>query len=288
LRTTDDKAKFTGQERDSETGLDYFQARYFGGALGRFTSPDPTNAGADLANPQSWNGYAYVMNNPLNSIDPFGLDRIDCAGVQSDACVSASPDPIPSDPCLYFDCGIGGGYGGGYQPPPPPPPPTSTVTVIGNPPKSGNAQNCVPGIPCHQQAIHTNPVPVTGFQFCGAGAFAYGGRPLDAGPVNGFAGVIVEADSTSGVSRGALFEIGGGEGYMGGVGKIVSPSAKGLGNTNLAYGGVGGGVFGAHAAGGAVAFSSGAGVFGEISAGGREVGIGAYLDVAKTGGCPTR
>jgi RHS repeat-associated protein len=52
--------KFTGQERDSETGLDFFQARYYGSALGRFTSPDPMNAGADPTNPQSWNGYAYV------------------------------------------------------------------------------------------------------------------------------------------------------------------------------------------------------------------------------------
>jgi RHS repeat-associated protein len=65
--------KFTGQMRDQETGLDFFNARYFGPALGRFTSPDPANAGADLTNPQSWNGYSYVRNNPLNSADPSGL-----------------------------------------------------------------------------------------------------------------------------------------------------------------------------------------------------------------------
>ena len=40
--------RFTGQYRDSETGLDYFNARYFGAALGRFTSPDPNNAGAKI------------------------------------------------------------------------------------------------------------------------------------------------------------------------------------------------------------------------------------------------
>ena len=40
--------KFTGQQRDEESQLDYFNARYYGGALGRFTSPDPGNAGADL------------------------------------------------------------------------------------------------------------------------------------------------------------------------------------------------------------------------------------------------
>ncbi len=45
--------RFTGQVRDSETGVDFFNARYFGAALGRFTSPDPGNAGADMTNPQS-------------------------------------------------------------------------------------------------------------------------------------------------------------------------------------------------------------------------------------------
>lgn len=64
--------KFTGKERDAESGLDYFGARYYGSALGRFTSTDPENAGADPYNPQSWNAYSYVLNNPLTNIDPFG------------------------------------------------------------------------------------------------------------------------------------------------------------------------------------------------------------------------
>ena len=67
------RQRFTGQERDAETGLDYFQARYFSGIQGRFTSPDPGNAGADPFDPQSWNGYAYVSNNPLTFTDPSGL-----------------------------------------------------------------------------------------------------------------------------------------------------------------------------------------------------------------------
>ena len=65
--------KFTGKERDAESRLDYFGARYFSGAGGRFTSVDPENAGADPADPQSWNAYAYVLNNPLRYTDPFGL-----------------------------------------------------------------------------------------------------------------------------------------------------------------------------------------------------------------------
>ncbi len=70
--------EFTGKERDAETGLDYFGARYFSGAQGRFTSPDPHNEGAQLVDPQSWNMYAYVGNNPLRYVDPDGQDRHVC------------------------------------------------------------------------------------------------------------------------------------------------------------------------------------------------------------------
>ncbi len=51
---------FKGKERDAETGLDYFGARYFSGAQGRFTSVDPAFESENDANPQSWNRYAYV------------------------------------------------------------------------------------------------------------------------------------------------------------------------------------------------------------------------------------
>jgi RHS repeat-associated protein len=69
--------KFTGKERDAETGLDYFGARYYGSALGRFTSPDWSEKPepvpyADLSNPQSLNQYAYVLNNPLAHPDEDG------------------------------------------------------------------------------------------------------------------------------------------------------------------------------------------------------------------------
>ena len=58
--------KFTGYERDSESGLDNAQARYNSSSLGRFMSPDPIgNFVADATNPQTWNMYAYVNNNPL-------------------------------------------------------------------------------------------------------------------------------------------------------------------------------------------------------------------------------
>jgi RHS repeat-associated protein len=67
--------KFTGKERDAESGLDYFGARYFSGAMGRFTSPDPKVMTArHLTSPQKWNKYAYVQNNPLAMVDPNGED----------------------------------------------------------------------------------------------------------------------------------------------------------------------------------------------------------------------
>lgn len=65
--------KFTGKERDTETGLDYFGARYYGSTIGRFTSVDPlTEAQKATANPQRWNRYAYSLNNPLKYTDPNG------------------------------------------------------------------------------------------------------------------------------------------------------------------------------------------------------------------------
>jgi RHS repeat-associated protein len=69
--------KFTGKERDAESGLDNFGARYDSSSLGRFMSPDwsaspePVPYG-DLGNPQSLNLYSYVKNNPLNLTDPDG------------------------------------------------------------------------------------------------------------------------------------------------------------------------------------------------------------------------
>ncbi len=66
------RPKFSGKERDSETNLDYFGARYFSGAQGRFTSPDKSFADQHPGDPQSWNLYVYVGNNPLRFVDLTG------------------------------------------------------------------------------------------------------------------------------------------------------------------------------------------------------------------------
>ena len=65
--------KFTGYERDTETGLDYAQARYYSSEQGRFTTADPYGGSMGIANPQSFNRYPYVGNNPLRFTDPTGL-----------------------------------------------------------------------------------------------------------------------------------------------------------------------------------------------------------------------
>ena len=68
--------KFTGKERDTESGLDYFGARYFSGAGGRFTSADAPLVDQFAADPGSWNLYTYTRNNPLRFIDPTGRECI--------------------------------------------------------------------------------------------------------------------------------------------------------------------------------------------------------------------
>lgn len=65
--------QFTGKERDSESGLDDFGARFYSSYWGRFMTPDPSNWGVDFYNPQTWNHYSYVGNNPLSNTDPNGL-----------------------------------------------------------------------------------------------------------------------------------------------------------------------------------------------------------------------
>jgi RHS repeat-associated protein len=72
--------KFTGKERDTESGLDNFRARYNASSMGRFMSPDPEEVSGfdNTDDPQAWNGYAYTRNNPLEYTDPDGEDYRVC------------------------------------------------------------------------------------------------------------------------------------------------------------------------------------------------------------------
>jgi RHS repeat-associated protein len=68
------RRRFTNHERDEQTGLDYMLHRYDGAALARFLSVESTVlAGANVVQPQHWNRYSYVWNNPLRLHDPDGL-----------------------------------------------------------------------------------------------------------------------------------------------------------------------------------------------------------------------
>jgi RHS repeat-associated protein len=107
------RQKFTSKERDNETGLDYFLARYYSSTQGRFTSPDEFTGGpeelfdfaeaasanptfyADLGNPQSLNKYQYTYNNPLRYTDPDGH------------CPAGTPCPVLE--MIAPDAGIGAG-----------------------------------------------------------------------------------------------------------------------------------------------------------------------------------
>jgi RHS repeat-associated protein len=96
------ESRSPGKERDAESGLDNFGARYFGSSLGRFETPDPLpwlgwqrgnsrdrdRFAAFIGNPQNLNLYAYVDNNPLNRTDPTGMyickgDAQQCQAVQN-------------------------------------------------------------------------------------------------------------------------------------------------------------------------------------------------------------
>ncbi len=103
--------KFTGYESDSETGNYYAYARYYNPRLGRFMSPDPL--GGSAGDPQSMNGYSYVLNNPTTLNDPLGLvavclvaGRADVAGGGNNSLPSCGDGPTEGG-------GTWGGGGGG-------------------------------------------------------------------------------------------------------------------------------------------------------------------------------
>ena len=67
------RQKFTGYQKDDETGLDFAEARMYENRHGRFTAVDPLLASGKSSDPQTFNRYVYVMNSPLRLSDPAGL-----------------------------------------------------------------------------------------------------------------------------------------------------------------------------------------------------------------------
>ena len=118
---------YTGQERDSETGNDFFQARYYASNTGRFLSPDPSGlAYVNPADPQTFNLYGYVENNPLRFVDPSGQNTCTLNGIASDCGILQNNDGVQclsncfmsainsNNLSLAADLSTGSYYSGGF------------------------------------------------------------------------------------------------------------------------------------------------------------------------------
>jgi len=288
--------KFTSKERDAETGLDFFNARYFSSAQGRFSSADPAGIFlADPRNPQTWNLYTYGLNNPLVNIDPSGLTCVtvthpDGSSNQADngdgqGCKDAQVAPTkdqkpPADASdvapQQFNVSAQQGSLWAFLSAPPVP-----RYVPNDTPLDAKGQ-----IVTHELSKRIDNYPTV----CGGGVYLYLGKEFDVGAANAFAGTIMEYDSREGSSKGALFEAGGGEGLVGGAGYAATTSGGQLAGTGLGYAGVGVHSAIGAASAGVVGFGSGgnvsgAGVYGEGFLFGRGGGVGAYLNLTNVGKC---
>lgn len=68
--------EFTGLEHDAETNLDHTWFRKYASSQGRWMTPDPAGRkSVNPTNPQSWNRYSYVLNDPMDYVDPLGLNN---------------------------------------------------------------------------------------------------------------------------------------------------------------------------------------------------------------------
>ncbi len=131
-QTTDNNYKFALMERDPEAGasqgLDHAEARHYFPPGGRWLAPDPAGlAAANPTNPQSWNRYAYVVNNPVNAVDPLGLWCSADYGLGDTPCNAGNLGGVDGGrgECPFWACGlgpfpvspipisIGGGHAGG-------------------------------------------------------------------------------------------------------------------------------------------------------------------------------
>jgi RHS repeat-associated protein len=115
---------FTGQNSDTVPSLYDFTFRRLSPSQGRWISPDPSGiAAVDPTNPQTWNRYAYVANNPLNAVDPEGLNYTPGCDRSVMICDEGGggggSGPPGGDPGTYGDTGyyLDYGDGGGFQVP---------------------------------------------------------------------------------------------------------------------------------------------------------------------------
>ena len=264
---------FTGMEHQFPNLYD-FPAREYE-ISGRWPSPDPAGlAAVDPTNPQSWNRYAYVTNNPLTYVDPLGLEQVDCppGTAPGTICVDvpggggAGPTPLPPAPpfpgcgllCAPVSGGSGGGGGGG-----------------------GGSGNSSGGLLTTIKSAVCSALP------SGRTMGASGGLG-GIGSVGGGGEVVVNYNS----GQVSAFGFGGLQvGWNGGAsGSIYTGFVYGLNNSNSNYsggftganGGYGLGGFAASSSGGLTGGASGLAPNGQVKVGGAS--LGASLIPTPTGG----
>ncbi len=110
---SDNSYVFTGYQSDSaDSSTDYARFRNLEYAMARFNRPDPYLGSYDFSNPQSFNRYAYVMNNPLTGVDPAGLDPASCDPSDPSSCPntgSSGPDQTQANSSADSSSSPGGG-----------------------------------------------------------------------------------------------------------------------------------------------------------------------------------
>ena len=195
---------FTGKERDAETGLDNFGARYLSSAQGRFTSPDQPLADQQVEYPQSWNLYTYGRNNPLINIDPTGRT---CVTVTHSDGSSNQVDNGDRKGCIAA----------GVKPSENPDAGTTTTSDDDKrdiTPQQADSQDKLPNLlwllnPLNQLRVDIDTLKIArSAKVCGGGGFGYLGRGFNFGWIHAELLGLLEYDSQEGGAHGALLGAG--------------------------------------------------------------------------------
>lgn len=291
---------FTGKERDSESGNDYFGARYYASSMGRMLTPDPSGlVFADQTNPQSFNLYAYVRNNPLNFTDPTGLycawedgtsddDPKDGGATKKQCKQQGGHWTDEANPCHGMDnCVATFDWNNPQRDKTPTFDPRldpQLVGVVGALPIQPTVSSQTDLNEARRAALARGILKLTGWipDACSGGTFTYSGREVSGVVAHSFQGVIVEHDSESGTTTGLLTEVGGGEEAVGGGGVIQNTNGT---NEVIGYGGAGVEAGVAGVSGGTFLAPGSIGLYGEGQLGGVVYGGGAYVNISTMGAC---